>query len=312
MAWQCLAQLTSVYQVNGLLKLPSSLRHKLINCCLSRNLTAALTLSKPIVVRINRLIKSSQTMMMCTFHALLECKTLMLNCNHVLTFLPLTLWSNQMNLSEIIYPPKMNECHLKRNFSKGYIFQIFQPSILRRPSFVFRERPRQLALKPLHPERPSCSKRCGVHQSSKIRQNPGEIHGESGNIHKSEAETLWKHAILDSDTGVVKGIFVTTNKLDTNCQHYNKSTIRENLTSHPPLSTVSLKKLSAELGRMMVMGNCCSMQTLLVKMTIIEENKKHFWLEQHQILLNIHLELSTSLECTLREFPWFRGAELKT
>ena len=39
----------------------------------------------------------------------------------------------------------------------------------------------------------------------------------------------------------------------------------------------------------MVMGNCCSMQTLLAKMAIIEENKKHFWLEQHQILLKIHL-----------------------
>ena len=68
MAWQCLAQLKSVCQVNGLLKLPSWLRHKLISCCLSRNLTAALTLSKPIVLRINRLIKSSQTTKMCAFH----------------------------------------------------------------------------------------------------------------------------------------------------------------------------------------------------------------------------------------------------
>ena len=74
----------------GLLKLPSSLRHKSVNCCLSRNLTASLTLSKPMVVRINRLIKSSQTTKMYTLHIIsyLICKEcyIMLHCNHVLTF----------------------------------------------------------------------------------------------------------------------------------------------------------------------------------------------------------------------------------
>ena len=130
MAWQCLAQLTSVCQVNGLLKLISSLRHKLISCCLSRNLTAALTLSKPIVLRINRLIKSSQTTKMCTFHiiswhlwSILICK----ECYSTQCCTAIMCWhffsshfdiDKIMSLSEIIHPPKMNVIFFKHHHYK--------------------------------------------------------------------------------------------------------------------------------------------------------------------------------------------------